>query len=539
MIKENSSTQFRRSFSPVAVARRSSSAVSRPAIQAFAKASVENRKEDSPTPMYGIRAQEIEAFPMPAENGNDQSKDVEIKPYTTAPVQRKVGLEIETPTFELYPGRMKPEPKRKEPKRKESKRNKQDEYSILINSDEEEDGYGERSLPFETSDHQLEKGKAILSGTGWKLTADIIGGQGIIEFITDPVDETNQPTELGNIARRIETEARRVRGLVAAQGYIQLARNIVLRRLPGALEGNIHITGGIKPDKIIDLLQQVATWDGTNDLNVDESSRAILGQAVNAAQDPLGTIAGQGAAYQGLVALLGSYVAGQRRYRLMANEAHETIMKYRDYREDFYRIQYCANARNIEEFMRTGDITGSDKHIARQYEEEGKEGFFSELRAVLRELITPRAAKMMVPVLSRSSLSELKDKAQMPAAPVFRADVMTAAGEPGGNAATPLFPLGLDTPGHAGRTIEATPDITVAQWLQSIYNGQNLKFSDETKDFEKVGPSNVPCFCGLMTTREKGAVMEIRALDGEQLVAANRWGHLADTVSQAFVALNQ
>jgi hypothetical protein len=33
--------------------------------------------------------------------------------------------------------------------------------------------------------------------------------------------------------------------------------------------------------------------------------------------------------------------------------------------------------------------------------------------------------------------------------------------------------------------------------------------------------------------------MEIRALDGQHLVPAGRWGDFADAVSQAFIALNQ
>lgn len=67
----------------------------------------------------------------------------------------------------------------------------------------------------------------------------------------------------------------------------------------------------------------------------------------------------------------------------------------------------------------------------------------------------------------------------------------------------------------SSRTIEANPSITIGEWVKSVFDSKNLTFTDETKSFEKVGGVLRSCLC-FLETRAKGAVIEIRALDGTQ-----------------------
>jgi hypothetical protein len=115
-------------------------------------------------------------------------------------------------------------------------------------------------------------------------------------------------------------------------------------------------------------------------------------------------------------------------------------------------------------------------------------------------------------------------------------DVTAAAGLTATQSQFPLFPLRISNPKRK-RTVEAEPDISIAEWVKSVFDGENLTFTDEVKSFEKVGPSVPGCLC-CCETRAKGAVLEIRALDEKRRVPPKLWSDLADEVVAMMQELN-
>jgi hypothetical protein len=247
----------------------------------------------------------------------------------------------------------------------------------------------------------------------------------------------------------------------------------------------------------------------------------------------------QDATYQGLVALLAGYVGGNWRIDMVVDNAYEKMQKARDNNHNMMGVteedeRVLASYKRVQENIEPADM----KHYILTREHPMNTGVsIDDLQTVINHFMAPRAAKMMVPVLSRSSLAELKAKTRIPDAAQFKAHVVAAAGLQPEHLKQRLFPFGLDTPGHKTRSIEARPDITIDQWLQSIIRGKNLTFSDETKRFEDVGPRTPSC-C-FFTSRAQGAVLEIRALDDKRLVPLGSWRPLAKTVVEVYQRLNR
>ena len=146
----------------------------------------------------------------------------------------------------------------------------------------------------------------------------------------------------------------------------------------------------------------------------------------------------------------------------------------------------------------------------------------------------PTAAKINVPVLSRTSLNEIVTKVKpMPVFGTFLRDVLAASGGPDG--AARLFPLGLEGPGTAGRTVETNPNVTIQTWVKIVHEGQNLTWSENVFKVEDVGP-NLGTTCCFFVDRAKGVVVEIR--DTGNRMPPNQWVTIAAEMRDLFVAFN-
>jgi hypothetical protein len=389
---------------------------------------------------------------------------------------------------------------------------------------------------YEARPGRITKGQTILSGDGWKLTPD--GGEGnwYIEFITDAVDETAQPARLPAIMRNLSRYVTDTFGDLEAGTYKQLPGTFVAGRHAQqrnySLDGNMHITGGIRPDRIIDLLRTIQTWKGGDKVqNVDKGTRRNLKTATDAADLTAGD-----ASYKGLVALLGTYISGQ--WRLLASaprDLKESLTAHRHDDEVYGKLDYCIDENDIREFIQTGAVTDRKTlgYIDERFDTRG------EFYEALQQFIKANAlstAKLVVPVLSRSSLAKLRSKATIADDTVFLRDVMAASGLGWDRRDRKLFPLGLNAPDDSARTIERHPDITISEWVNGILGGTNLTFSDRQFGFEDVGPATGQRFFCLCNTYEQGAVLEIRALDAA--IPPDRWEDFATAIVAVYRTLN-
>jgi len=476
-----------------------------------------------------------------------------------SPIRRKVGFELEL-KFDLLKGRMTTEPeapkRKKKPKEQfvgwRSKPEPLGESSRLLIEEPirvDESGPEERLEPAEKQD--ITKGETILPGAGWRLTPDGAQGDWYPEFITDAVDEAKEPTRPGEIMGNVADFVEKNWTKIVPGKFLQLPRGFVVGKPLRArkemdLGANIHFTVGVRPDRILQLMALLAKarsgpvsekdivqtrlefeeiepleTENPDLLPIDESTRAILGTAVEAGRTAVGD-----PIYQGVVALMGSYIAGELRILFSLNKVVAGLGKH---------LRYCVDAENLKEFVLTGDITDKEslRFIKEQYSTWDE--FSDDLTRSL-EGTGPGAAKLQVPVLSRSSLAKLRNKTTITNFQAFLTDVTAAAGLTATQSQFPLFPLGISNPKRK-RTVEAEPDISIAEWVKSVFDGENLTFTDEVKSFEKVGPSVPGCLC-CCETRAKGAVLEIRALDEKRRVPPKLWSDLADEVVAMMQELN-
>lgn len=426
-------------------------------------------------------------------------------------IQRKVGFEVEV-QIDLEKGR------RVDPN---------DERAALVDAQR---GYRPAA-------GNITKGQSIVSQDGWKLTPDGGGGNWYVEFITDAVDETADAARITAIMQSLSNYVTNTFGPMGPGQYINLPSNFVAgfdARRPGRnLDGNIHITAGVRPEKIFAMLQELQNWDDANGLTpIDENARDNLGTATAAAEQ-----AGDDPKYRGLVALLGNYISGQQRYaRMVPQGVVDIIHAGRDDSNEMRRLHNSFDRNDVRRLMRDGEIRdGEALALIRQYFPNPQDAY-----AMVRQIIAsvaPTAAKLNVPILSRTGLGALRNKVTIPPDQyaAFRGHVLVAGGLGAGDGGTPLFPIGLNAPGDSERTIERNPDITIAAWLNGILQGENKSFSDKTFGFENVGPATGTTFC-FFSTYEKGAVMEIRALDAP--LAPALWAPFGTAVGTAFRALN-
>ncbi|HYJ29771.1 MAG TPA: DUF4157 domain-containing protein [Allosphingosinicella sp.] len=328
----------------------------------------------------------------------------------------------------------------------------------------------------------ITKGETLFQGDGWRLTPDGTPEKGWIgEFITDPIDETRDAAQIGTVLADVADHAGRLDSLVLKRGYRVEAGSEIL--------GSFHVTGGVRFDRLMALLEKAAAAGEDNSRQADEEKAAkerSLGmepdenepaprankesQILRSAAQAAGQ-AGGSPEYRGFVALLGSYVAGQQ-------------------------------------------------------ETQGR---------------APASGKHLLPILSRTNLGVIRSRVRMPGLDQFVADVVGASGIGPADGRARLFPLGLDAGEGSRRSIDLQGAITVREWLGRIYAQEDHRWS-ETSDHgggsfapERVGPIKSK-WCGLSSTRALGAIVELRNVG--QPVRPQRWQAFGKTLADIFTGLN-
>ena len=382
-------------------------------------------------------------------------------------VQRKIGMEIEVP-MDLQKGTLKPESEQKEVSPFKTK---------------------SLELPFiPTNDPQIHKGEsAIVNGHSWKLTPDGYEDSWYCEYITDPVNETQNPQELTGIVEDLKNWVGENLVNLETGEYIQLPEDYVLGWHPfqkgNEIFGSFHVTAGVRPDRIFEMLEKLAQVYNVSDTKNEEKYRGlvigkadqiVICQAVNETQALNASLE-----YKGLVALMGSYVGGQ--YRFIDLENPEL---------------------SLNPTIRTG--------------------------------------KILVPVLSRTNLGEIRQEVTINNRTDFLNHILQAAGMSLKHAHNPLFPHSLTAGKETGRSIDANPEITISQWVNGIFNGEDKRWSDQDFSMESVGPEwETTSSEGVSVThRKRGAVLEIRSFDSGKL-PVEQWGDFTTEVVLLFTKLNE
>jgi hypothetical protein len=422
------------------------------------------------------------------------------------PIQRKVGLELEI-AADLAKGTV-------------IERN---EKSRLV--DDDDAGY----KPLKAA---VTKGESITSGTGWDLTPDGSANDWYPEFITKAYDEVTEPAGIVTAVTAVKSYAEQTLGPLGRGMYQQLPKNYVIGWRPQSkvsLNANIHVTGGVRRDRVYELLRQLSAKK--QGLRPTKQTRGLLKTAVQAAPsgDPI---------YQGLVALLGGYIAGQRQLSVaQAEQIKYSLGDYDLYNDEqysgmLYRLDKSVSEADIAQFIREGTVTSDGLARAKTQYNSGQQ-LYEELGRYVKGY-APSAAKIQVPVLSRTSLKEMVSKVNaMPVFGTFLQDVLAAAG--GLDGAKPLFPLGLEGPGTAGRTVETNPNITIQAWVKTVHEGQNLTWSENVFKVEDVGPI-LGTTCCFFVDRAEGVVVEIR--DTGDRMRPSQWVTIATEMRDLFTALN-
>lgn len=235
---------------------------------------------------------------------------------SAVPIQRMVGFEIEVPNFSVARGTLKETGRGKE---KESFVG-WDGQQLSLTSSLLEHKQESHDDEFEVVDHPPIVKKARMdSGTAWSLTPDGGDNNWYAEFITDPIDETKQFAQIEEVLNEV-TEYARVIGEMKPFEYRSLQDRYLIRRDSRKIIGGFHVTGGIKLDKITALLTELSEkalahrknkyveLDESESRYVESESEILTDVSAKADAQPHGLSAN----YKGLVALVASYVAGQK-----------------------------------------------------------------------------------------------------------------------------------------------------------------------------------------------------------------------------------
>ena len=238
-----------------------------------------------------------------------------------------------------------------------------------------------------------------------------------------------------------------------------------------------------------------------------------------------------------LVALLGRVAAEER---AMADRADED--------EDNIRLDPGDSDLMRAESGRLEDVAG--RVTARNWNDPNYRGLVALLGSYLanRQEDAVGYAKQTVPVMSRTSLSAIREKVgRMPAANLFIADVLAAAGLPAGADGERLFPGGIANRSSAPGLIDATPNVTIRTWLTGIRRGTDRPWSEAQREgggafgFEEVGPAiprkNILGCIPRSPKRAKGAIVELRNLSGR--IPVDNWGAFGKKLANLFKNLNE
>ncbi len=346
-----------------------------------------------------------------------------------------------------------------------------------------------RELPFiRANDRCIQKGQsAIMNGNSWKLTADGYEDSWYCEYITDPVDETKNPEGLTLIVKDLMNWVDQNLVNLKTGEYIQISEDYVVGWHPfqkgSEISGSFHVTAGVRLDRIFEMFKKLAKINKTSlEIHQDDYQGLLIGTAdkivLEQAVSPTQKI-NESLEYKGLVALMGSYVGGQYRF---INHQHDEL--------------------SLHPKIRTG--------------------------------------KMLVPVLSRTNLGEIRQQVKINNQEDFLTHILKAAGMSLSQADQPLFPHNLTARQITGRSIDENPEITISEWINGVFLGEDKEWSDQELGMEAVGPEwkTMSAEGVSQTHRKQGAVLEIRSFDSYGL-PVDQWGDFTTEVVLLFTLLNE
>ncbi|MEA5495656.1 DUF4157 domain-containing protein [Limnoraphis robusta Tam1] len=346
-----------------------------------------------------------------------------------------------------------------------------------------------RELPFiSANDGCIKKGQsAIMNGNSWSLTPDGYEDSWYCEYITDPVDEAQSPQGLTRIVEDLKNWVSENLVDLKTGEYIQLAEDYVVGWHPfqkgNEISGSFHVTAGVRLDRIFEMLEKIAKINNTSlENNQDYYQGLLIGKADKIVMVQAVNYTqkiNESLEYKGLVALMGSYVGGQYRF-----------------------INHQNPEMSLNPKIRTG--------------------------------------KILVPVLSRTNLGEIRQQVKINNKEKFLNYVLMAAGMTEEQANEPLFPHSLTAGKETGRSIDANPKITISEWVNGVLNGEDQQWSDQDFSMEYVGPEwkTISPEGVSMTHRKQGAVLEIRSFDSYNL-PVDQWGDFTTEVVLLFTKLNE
>jgi Domain of unknown function (DUF4157) len=429
---------------------------------------------------------------------------------SAVPIQRMVGFEIEMPNIWVKRGTLK--------KTGKEERSDSDDEEFFIGGHGQSLsvtssllGRKQKSYSDQVEDTvPIAKKAPMHSGTRWNLTPDGSDADGwYAEFITDPIDETKQPAQIEQVLNAVTDYARGI-GAMEKHEYRELQDRYLIQRNPGTIRGGFQVTGGIKLDQIVALLEQLS----------EEAKKYAGNQEDDESKEE----------YVELELEKEKYVEPKK-------EGYVELEKEeRAYIEDESNI-LAGIANTVQQHGRSANYKGLVA-LAASYVASQK--FGSENQG------QPASAKHLLPVMSRTNLGAIRNKVtDMPSLINFINDVLAAAGLGNSAASDRLFPEGIGGGVNAARSIDTRPDITISEWLAGIRGGEDLKWSETSKssggafEFEAVGP-DIPqtlcCCIPWFATRAQGAIVELRNLKGA--VKLDGWTTVGKTFAAVFRNLN-
>jgi hypothetical protein len=400
-----------------------------------------------------------------------------------APVQRKVGFEIEVENIGVERGILKEKSREVEEQFLDSEGRPIQDASVLESSPKEP------LLEIRSAkDKPIEKGDTIFKGQGWRLTPDGEPKKWYGEFITDPIDETKDSKSISAVLESITDYALAIDGLKSEAYYNKgLANQYIIQRGPQKFSGNFHTTGGIRIDQIVDLLEQARIMlkkiKPDRDEKDEESADVETKKTSPPAAKLVPTKKDASGNYRGLVALVSNYIIAQR-----------GTSRAPGYAKEFLPVMSRTNL---------GAIRNKVKDMPP----------FSDF---LKDVLAASKTAEDAPLFPKGILEENTEDDE-----VARPEV------------------------KAIHSIGADSGIAVRKWLEGIYGGKDkvvwsdtLNSSGKEFGFEKVGPAlSGSCCAWLCTSRAEGAIVEIRNADGG-LVPLADWIEVGESFAEIFMRLN-
>lgn len=282
----------------------------------------------------------------------------------------------------------------------------------------------------------------LVQGDQWKMSPDEIGevaNQGKIEFKTQPleVDTENEETML-NAAQPVFTSLKHYGDILAtltgetALPQAEAGFREVKVTPKGSLTAKPQVTGGVRPDLLIKLLNDATRKGKDQDLMPHEWAKGALTSSVTHAREKMDEDSKESREYWGSVSLIGFII---RTSHDRFNRAKEKV--------DGMREAVKVRVKSIHE-DETKNQEAKERELA-----ELKIRYESAKQRVVEEF-RPSYGKSVAGILPRVRFRKLPGITK----PTVLKDILESAGMTEADKTKKIFPLGLDVAPDHEETIE-------------------------------------------------------------------------------------